>query len=370
MEFSAVDLIPFEPPAYSRNPHFQTITMHLMQKIPGYLPRGLGLVHETALVPALDGTGDRIVLHVHRFHDHDQPAVLLVHGLEGSADSHYMIKMTDKLLAQGFHVVRMNLRSCGAGRTFARRSYHCGLTIDIEAALEFMHLHVSRACALVGFSLGSNLTVKFMGEDRSERDRQLIAAGGKPRRTRIKDRLAEVFCAISVPLDVYASCEYLDSDNCRIYRDAFMKDFQAKIMAGKFDHVPGGRNELKNVHSWFDLDHLFTAPSAGFRGAVEYYTTCSSKNYVSSIDRPGFLLHSRDDPLIHPVAWDEINWKNYSNLEVEITDHGGHLGWYASKHPYFPDRRWMDYRIMRFLLDWKQDRSLKKKRYSLFTRRA
>lgn len=303
------------------------------------MPRVLGLVYETAVVPTLDGNGDQLLLHVHRFHDHDQPAVLLVHGLEGSADSHYIVKMTDKLLAAGFHVVRMNLRSCGAGRTLARTAYNCGLTIDLEAALKFMQEHVSRAIALVGFSLGSNLTVKYMGEDRSERDQQIVARKGKPMRTRIRDRIAEVFCAISIPLDLYASCEYLDSDNCRIYRDAFMADFKKKVESGKFDQIAGAREEIKNVKT----------------------------NFVSRIDIPGLMLHARDDPLIHPGAWEETDWSGFKNLTAEITEHGGHLGWLGQKHPFFPDRRWMDYRVLKYLLEWKDSRKLKTKRYSLFS---
>ena len=362
-----MDPIPFEAPAFARNPHFQTIATHLMQKVPGYMPRVLGLVYETAVVPTLDGNGDQLLLHVHRFHDHDQPAVLLVHGLEGSADSHYIVKMTDKLLAAGFHVVRMNLRSCGAGRTLARTAYNCGLTIDVEAALKFMQEHVSRAIALVGFSLGSNLTVKYMGEDRSERDQQIIARKGKPIRTRIRDRIAEVFCAISIPLDLYASCEYLDSDNCRIYRDAFMADFKKKVESGKFDQIAGAREEIKNVKTWFDFDHYYTAPSTGFRSSVDYYASYSSRNFVSRIDIPGLMLHARDDPLIHPGAWEETDWSGYKHLTAEITEHGGHLGWLGQKHPFFPDRRWMDYRVLKYLLEWKDSRKLKTKRYSLFS---
>ncbi len=362
-----MDFIPFEAPAFAKNPHFQTIATHLLQKVPGYMPRVLGLVYETAIVPTLDGNGDQLLLHVHRFHDHDQPAVLLVHGLEGSADSHYIVKMTDKLLGAGFHVVRMNLRSCGAGRALARTSYHCGLTIDIEAALQFMRDHVSRAVAVVGFSLGSNLTLKYMGEDRSERDFQIAARGGKPLRTRIRDRIAEVFCAVSIPLDIYASCEYLDSENCRVYRDAFMADLKKRIQAGKFDQVPQAREEIDRIQTWFDFDHYYVAASAGYRGAVEYYTACSSKNFVPHIKQPGLLLHAHDDPLIHPGTWEEISWKNYPHLTAEITEHGGHLGWLSHKHPYFPDRRWMDYRVLHYLLEWKASRRLKSRRYSLFS---
>lgn len=360
-----MELIPFDPPFYAKNAHFQTVATHLMQKLPGYVPRIVGLVHETAVVPTLDGNGDRLVLHVHRFHDHDQPAVLLVHGLEGSADSLYMIKTAEKLLNAGFHVVRMNLRSCGAGRTLANTVYNCGLTIDLEAALEFMRRHVSRAIALVGFSLGSNLTVKFMGEDRSERDRQIIAKGGRPMRTRIKDRIAEVFCAISIPLDVYASCEFLDSDNCKLYREAFMKDFRKKIEGGKFGPNVPDASELDTITNWFEIDHLYTAPSAGFKGAVEYYTACSSKNFVPTITSPGLLLHSRDDPLIDPRTWEETHWQKYPHLTAELTEHGGHLGWFAHKHPYFSDRRWMDYRILHYLLEWKDSRKIKVKKVSL-----
>ena len=359
-------LIPFQPPRWGTNPHFQTISAALLGKIPGYTPRQVGLLNESVVVPTQDDTGDRLFLHVHRFlgpENENSPVIVLIHGLEGSSDSLYIIKMADKFLKAGFHVVRMNLRTCGAGVYLANHPYNAGLTIDVETVLEFARSRISPYVAVIGFSLGANLVLKYMGEDRDERNRQRSVFRAPAIRGRIKDRIAGVFAAISPPLDLDASCEFLDSPSCNTYRNIFLKEIKDRVYAGKFDGIHHDISELKHIDNWFEFDHIYVAPSAGFRGAIEYYESAASRHYVHDIKTTGLVLHAYDDPLINPVGWDETNWEGLPWITAHLTERGGHLGWIAKKHPFFSDRRWMDYRVLNYLIEWRDSvRSTAKKR--------
>ncbi|MCR9141392.1 MAG: hypothetical protein NXI24_04010 [bacterium] len=350
--------VPFKPPPLLGNAHAQTLGGFFLGRLPGYRLNRVGLLNETAILPTQDGTGDRLFVYIHRYVDrahHNAPAIVLLHGLEGDADSAYMVHLADKLLRAGFHVVRMNMRTCGPGGPIARRAYHAALTIDLESVLDYTREHISPVVAMAGISLGASLTLKLMGEDDQERDRQRILWGGKRRRKR-KQPVADAFVAISPPLDLYLSCELLDSPGNRIYRANFLGEIKERARQGKYpDHPPGPEleRELAQIKSFFDFDHRFVAPAAGFRGAVEYYLHASSQQFIPYITAPGLVLHARDDPLIHTSGWDTTDWDAVPNIVAHETRKGGHVGWVARKHPFFPDRRWMDYRVLNYLTLWR-----------------
>ena len=357
-----MELIPFHVSGYLSNPHYQTIASNLFTRIPVYSPKKKGLLNETAVIPTQCDTGDRILLHIHRYagvaHE-ETPVVVLVHGLEGSSQSAYMIRITDKLLRAGFHVIRMNMRSCGGGVNLAYNLYNGGLTLDVETVLAYARDHISPHVGLLGFSLGGNITLKYMGEDRAERNRQLAVLGGKTKRGKIRDRIAEVFVAISPPLDMQSSCEKIDAPSAWLYRNMFLKDISQRVIPqGKFDHIPDAHKELPHVKTWFEFDHLYVAPSAGFLGAPEYHINSAARYYIRDVETPGLVLHSRDDPIINPVGWDETNWEAKPHITAELTEHGGHVGWRIKKHPFIPDRSWLDYRIMSYLLEWRDSLKL------------
>ena len=349
-------VIPFSPPLMGSNQHFQTISGHLLAKVPGYMPRKVGLLNERAVIPCQDATGDRLLVYVHRFMEethHAKPAVVLLHGLEGSSESVYIVKMAERLLRAGFHVVRMNMRSCGNSLPYARHPYNAGLTVDLESVLDFTREHISPEIAVVGFSLGANVVIKMLGEDREERTRQLRQRGSLSKAKKRSRPAADVFVAVSPPLELIKSCQLLDSPPCRLYQHMFLKDIKNRVRHGKFGHLNDLERELKHIKTFFEFDHRFTAPSAGFRGALEYYNHCASGLFIENVQVPGLILHSRDDPMIHPVGWDDTDWRRLPHITAELTRHGGHVGWIAKKHALFPDRRWSDYRVVQFLCEWR-----------------
>ena len=362
-----MDLLPFQPPPYARSGHIQTLWAYFQSSLPGYKFGLPGLLQETAVIRTQDDSGDRLVVHIHRIPESGaqarlypgsryrvsgpRPVVVIVHGLEGDADSVYVIRLTEKLLRAGFHVARMNMRSCGPGKDLAANAYNAGLTIDVESVCDYARERVSPRVALVGISLGANLTLKFLGETPEERNHQLDVLQTAPRRKRTV--LPEAFAAISPPLDLQRSCELLDAPPCRLYRRSFLTDIKNRARAGMIGPRGLLERELEQAQTFFDFDHRFVAPTGGYRGAIEYYTHCAGRNYVEKIQIPGLLLHAMDDPIIHPSGWEAVRWDQIPHITAHATQHGGHVGWIAKKQPFLPDRRWMDYRVMTYLTDWR-----------------
>lgn len=348
-------IIPFRPVRFGANPHFQTIAAHLLATN-SFTPHFAGLENTIVQLPTQEGSGDRLVIQVHHYEGYgaeSQPAILLVHGLEGNAESIYVVKFAEKLLRAGFHVVRMNLRGCGPGASLARYPYSAALTIDLETVLEYTQREVAPIVGLVGFSLGAALTLKYVSEDRDERNRQRAVFGAGPIRGRLRDRHIAVWAAASPPLDVLASSEVLDGPRARTYCRRFLKEALRRVRNVDFPHLKGHMEELQSARTFFEFDNLFTAPLAGFRSAIEYYKCASNVGRMTDIELPGLVLHAYDDPLMEPTSWHEINWDAIPHVTGHLTETGGHLGWVAERHPLFSDRRWMDYRLLHYFLDWR-----------------
>lgn len=352
-------LIEFTPTRLGKGQHVQTISASLLSTIPGYMPKRIGLLNEKIILSTMDPTRDCVCVHLHRYledHGHAKPVIVLMHGLEGDSSSIYLIKLADKILRAGFNVIRVNMRSCGESRDIAANAYYAGLTIDLVTILEFARKYVSNHVGVLGFSLGANVTLKMLGEDIEERERQIYYISDKyVRLSRKKKNLADVFVAISPPLDFEHSCEYLDSPNCRLYRNMFLDSIKLRALDNKYGkHSQNiSKSFIDQIKNFFDFDHNFNAPYAGFEGAIEYYQHCASKNYVRNIKIPGLVLHAKDDPLINMCGWEEVDFETMPHIETHLTEHGGHVGWIAKKHPLFPDRRWMDYRIVHYLSEWR-----------------
>jgi len=346
--------VPFQPHFLFRGGHAQTLAGHLQGRLPGRAPRRPGLRTEKLIIPCDDESGDRLLFYVERYHrSASVPAVVLVHGLEGDAHSGYILILARKLLAAGFHVLRLNMRTCGDGLHIARNAYNAGLTLDLQTILVFARKFLSERVAVVGFSLGANVVLKYFGEDQEERNRQREFLRTPPQKGAIRDRLAETFVAVSPPLDLRSSCHKIDSSTMGIYRMNFIAEMKRSILEKNYTLPFDPEKELPEIRTIFDMDHSFTAPMAGFRTALEYYATASARRYVEKIETPGLVLHAEDDPMISMEGWQNVNWQKVPHIQSVLTREGGHLGWYAKKHPLFRDRRWMDYMVVNYLMEWR-----------------
>ncbi len=391
----------FQPQPLLKGGHLQTIVGH----ISGNWQAGrLGVAEalpEKLWIKTQDGSDDQLLLYLYRppyrLKRRELPAALLVHGLEGSSSSSYIVNLSRHLLERGFPVAQLNLRGCGEGIERASNCYNAGLTIDLESAVDYLSRKVSDKIVMIGFSLGANLIIKFLGEDEEERQRQLsllergrthpkkrapadrsmdrsatTSAGRSAATTadRPGDRSTKTatgrsaassvdqFIAISPPLDLSSCCKRLDSPACRIYRRYFLKSQKARTATGRYNTGNVGWDEIEKIKTFFDFDNLVIAPTAGFKDAEHYYYHCSSGRYIDKIAAnngaiKGYLLYARDDPLIPPGEWDRLKKrqmvKQLGNIFLQETVSGGHVGWLAKKERQFPNRRWLNGFILHLL---------------------
>lgn len=317
----------FDPPVWLRDGHAQTICGRYWPDPPSELP-GREVILDL-------GDGDRLVVADDRPpHWHPGgPIALLVHGLGGCARAPYVVRTADRLHRQGFRTLRMNLRGAGAGFGLARGIYHSGRTGDLRAVADWAHAESPESpLALVGFSLGANLVLKLAAEAASDPLPGL-------------DRVV----ACNPPLDLSACCRHIRRAARGLYDRNFVRQLSGEIRRLHSTFPDLGPTDIAGIRSVYDFDDRYTAPRNGFRDAEDYYARCSAGPLLPKIEIPGLIIHAADDPFI-PIEAIE-RWSFPANLPLELSDHGGHLG-YLSRRPWNGTRRWLDARIEHDLLGW------------------
>ena len=271
-------------------------------------------------------------------HCHWQPqrqralTAIIVHGLEGSSDSGYMVGITQKALAADMNVVRMNQRNCGGTDHFAPTLYNSSLSGDVASvARSIVDTDRVERFALVGFSMGGNLVLKTAGEWGREAPREFCA-----------------IAAVCPAMDLAVSADALHEPANRIYEEYFMRKLRARFRAkAKLfpDHFDAAR--LQGVRSLREFDDQVTAYYCGFAGAVDYYARASASNTVERIAVPGLILHAASDPFIKILPETRAKIARNSNLTFCETRDGGHCAFLASANGY--DGRWAERQVVEFL---------------------
>jgi len=279
--------------------------------------------------------GDLIVMHdncppMWQRGDH---TVLLLHGLCGSHQSGYMVRLTNRLISQGVRVFRMDHRGCGAGALLAKNPYHAGRTEDVAAAVQM----VERLCpgspiSLAGFSLSGNLLLRYLGEHPDQLPLSLFRA-----------------VAVCPPIDLHRCATKLTSSTMgQRYDWYFTQQLISQIANGPQwkDHLPlaSARRPPRRL---YDFDELYTAPAAGFNSADDYYTRASAIRVIDQIRVHTMILASKDDPVVCSQPFMDLTLP--TNVNLCLTQHGGHLG-FIGRGGVDPDRRWMDWRLVDWLL--------------------
>ena len=293
------DLSAFEPARGLRNPHAQTVVGRIVRR--RFEPR-----YDRVRLDTDDG--DFIDLDLWRGPDDPSGLCLLLHGLEGSARSGYMVTASEALAAAGIQAVALNFRSCSGEPNRLPGAYHSGRTDDIERALDWMAArYPGLPRTAVGFSLGGNALLNLLGREGGGRG--LVAAA-----------------AVSVPYDLESSADALQRGMGRVYGRRFLRSLREKARekAVRFpDVVAPAAATARTIR---EFDDRLTAPIHGFRDAADYYARCSAKRFVASVDLPMLLVHGQDDPLApgSSVPLDTI--RRRPNLSLALTERGGHLG--------------------------------------------
>lgn len=255
---------------------------------------------------------------------------IISHGLEGSSRQPYVQGMARSLSTAGWDTMAWNFRGCSDQPNRLLRFYHSGATEDLQAVID----HVSQndryiKIALIGFSLGGNLTLKYLGDLSAALDPRIYKA-----------------VTFSVPCDL-ESCSYqLASPANRFYMWRFMRSLKAKIQ-NKAQTFPGTLDisELRQMRTFADFDDRYTAPIHGFDGAIDYWTRCSCKSVLPQIKIPSLLVNARNDPFLAPACYPEIEATDHRYFHFEAPDQGGHVGFMYSRPngDYWSETRTIDF---------------------------
>ena len=309
---------PYRPAWWLLNPHLQTLWPSLFRpRIP------LSLDRERV---ELDD-GDFIDLSWVR--DSCGPCVLVLHGLEGGLDSHYATGTLHTLSRAGFRPVFMHFRGCSGVPNRLPRSYHSGATEDLLSVLRYLVVRLGkRPLAAVGYSLGGNLLLKYLGE-------------------RTPPVPLQAAVAISVPFRLGDAMRRLDRGFSRVYQRHLVDRLKASY-ARKFAALASPLTvDVSRLRSFFEFDDQVTAPLHGFAGAEDYYGRCSCRQFLRAVSTTTLILHARDDPFMFvdtiPDA-DELG----PRTTLEVADRGGHVGFVTGAVPWRP-RYWAEERLVAFL---------------------
>ncbi len=261
------------------------------------------------------------------------PTVLLLHGLEGSSRSQYMLGNAARAWAAGCNIVRMNMRNCGGTENLSPTLYHSGLSGDVAAVMRMLAAEKGlEAFALVGYSMGGNLVLKLAGELGANRPAYLKAAVG-----------------VSPAMDLGASADALHNPSNRVYEWKFLLGLRRRFRrkAELFPEIYSTEG-LERIATLRQFDDQITARYSGFTGADDYYYRASSTRAASQISVPTLILHALDDPFIRmlPSTRDAL----LANPRVKLveTRHGGHCAFLAPAEGY--DGYWAEKVLLDFLL--------------------
>ena len=315
---------PFEPHPWLSGPHLQTVVARYW---PWPRPRLASTYAEVAV-----GGGDHVgVLEtIPEGWEPGGPAAILIHGLGGSARAPYVVRVGSKLAKMGGRIVRMNLRGAGPGFGSSRSYYHSGKTEDLRAVAAWLARRAPGSpIALIGFSLGANLTLK-LGSEASERPVPGL----------------DCLVAANPPIDLGACCRKIREPTNRIYDRGFLRMLRAEVSRLHAAYPDLGPIDLSSARSLLDFDEIYTAPRNGFLHAADYYARSSAGPLLGRIEVPGLVIHAEDDPFIPAEAFRTVEFP--PGLALELIPRGGHLG-FLSRKPWRGDRRWLDARICSWL---------------------
>lgn len=253
--------------------------------------------------------------------------VILSHGLEGDTSRAYIKGMAKALYKNGYDILAWNYRGCSGEVNRAIRFYHSGATDDLDTVIQHALKQHYTELYLVGFSLGGNLTLKYLGETR---DRS------------VKIKKAVTF---SVPIDLHTSCVKISQPGNWVYSQRFIRSLRKKVLA-KAASMPqldvAGLQHVKTLHQF---DDYFTGPIHGFKNALDYYTQCSAIRFIEHITIPTLLVNAQNDPFLSPECFPFDLLNAHPFVTFEVPRYGGHVGFsQRSKTGMY----WSEERALRF----------------------
>jgi predicted alpha/beta-fold hydrolase len=308
----------FKPHRFLKNAHSQTI-------FPAFFRKVKGVDYSREKIETLDGD----------FIDLDWSLIgskrgaIISHGLEGSTQQPYVKGMVKRLNEEGLDVLAWNFRGCGGRPSKLIRSYHSGKSEDLDQIVKHVFGRGYEEVVLIGFSVGGNITLKYLGEKGPSLDPRLTHS-----------------ISFSVPCDLKATSYQLAKPQNRAYMEWFMMSLRKKVKQKESEMKLFGLN-TKNVYrvsTFEEFDNRFTAPLNDFKDAEDYWAQSSSLFFLSQIKIPSLLVNALDDPFLTPECFPFDVAENNEHLFLETPQHGGHVGFISSSLIY-----WAEERVISFL---------------------
>lgn len=295
------------PPWLRGRPHLQTIIPSAVRRV-----RGVAVLRER--IDIFDG--DFLDLEWSKTPEFSSQLVIVSHGLEGSANRPYMLGMARAFNAVGYDSLCWNMRGCSGEPNRLPRFYHHGATEDLKAVIDHaLALNRYTKIVLVGFSLGGNMLLKYLGEQAENVPKSIVKA-----------------VSISAPSHLPSSVPLLRNGFFpKYYGNRFKNKLIAKIKAKT--HIYGQnevQNLLKKVRTLDDLTEHFFAQLHGFKNPDEYYNLNSANHFLAAIRVPSLMLNALNDPMLSTECSPHTIAQNSNYVYLETPNEGGHCGFYTA----------------------------------------
>lgn len=306
----------YKKPFFLFNPHLETIFPSQFRKVklPPY--------QRERIV-----TSDQDFLDLDWLTQGSEKLVIISHGLEGDTTRPYIKGMAKAFFDNGYDVLTWNYRGCSGEMNKALGFYHSGATNDLATVVEHAVSKSYATIDLIGFSLGGNLTLKYLGENRT-------------RPSRLKKSVV-----FSVPMDLHMSCVKISEPSNWIYSQRFLRSLRKKVLEKSKVMKQLDASGLKKVRTLHEFDDLFTGPIHGFKDALDYYTQSSSISFVENIKVPTLIINAKNDPFLSPECYPEHLLKDHPFVTFESPEHGGHVGFsqFSKNGLYWSEERALDF---------------------------
>ncbi len=311
----------YKPRFWFKNTHINTIYAGRYRKIsmPNY-------ERERFILP------DGDFVNLDWVHNQSERLVIVVHGLGGHSQRHHVMGLANIFTDAQYDVLALNCRGAGDEENDSIKTYHSGASDDLRAVIQYVIDHKKyKSINLVGYSLGGNIILKYLGEQHLEVPKVIRRAA-----------------VMSVPCELSDSSQKMKSWNNKIYIWNFFKTLKP-IAVAKDKRFPG-HFDLKKVlaaRNFEEFDEAFTAPANGFESALHYHKSCSSLYFLDKITIPTYLLQAEDDTFLSDTSIPRSLADNHPFLHLEVSKYGGHVGFArrSKADPY----SWAELRLRAFI---------------------
>ena len=309
------------------------------------LPSNLGNGHIETLMPYLFrptkiqpyereriNTPDSDFLDLDWVKNDNKSLVIVSHGLESSSHAKYVQGIAGHLKQYEFDILAWNYRGCSGELNRTIKYYHSGASYDLATVVEHvLETTDYEAIYLVGFSLGGNLTLKYIGEESRQLNKKIKAA-----------------CAFSTPCYLKTASYELATGFNKIYNQDFVRTLRQKVYDKEdmFKKQGFDTSVVKNLTDLPSFDNFFTAPLHGFKDADDYYEQCSSKYFLKDIKVPTLIVNAANDPFLSKECYPYEEAEQNPYIDLEVPAHGGHVGFYQRSKG---NVMWSEERILNFL---------------------